>query len=246
MFPIPLDNNALRPEVGLIRTFFPALQGLSPPAGPFELGTGTLIHPKLVLTAAHNLFNKRLGGKTIQVEVDFVGHPGVQSDDTDVLAEWIDETTEDVRSMSPVSAFDCGVIFLNTANSAALSSVRPASVFRTTMDRIRGVLVGLVGYPSDSRRPAWTGIQVGGTSPATDTLTNPPNDYRVAYATDSLRGMSGGPVYTVGANGGMQVRAVNTSSYPSPDGDPMGNGLLIYDALAVKMGQWVTAASARS
>ena len=77
-----------------------------------------------------------------------------------------------------------------------------------------------------------------------DTVTNPPNDYRVAYGTDSLRGMSGGPVYTLGPNGGMQVRAVNTSTYPSSDGVPMGNGLLIYDALAVKMGQWITATSA--
>jgi len=245
MFPVPLDNNDLRPEVGLIRTFFPALQGLSPPSGPFELGTGTLIHRKLILTAAHNLFNKSLGGKTLQVEVDFIGRPVVQSNDSDVLAEWIDEITEDERSMSPVSAFDCGVIFLNEANSATLSTVTPASVFRTTIDRIRGVLVGVVGYPSDSRRPLWTGIQVGGTSPAAATFTDPPNDYRVAYATDSLRGMSGGPVYTLGPNGGMQVRAVNTSTYPSPDGVPMGNGLLIYDALAVKMGQWVAAASAK-
>jgi hypothetical protein len=58
--------------------------------------------------------------------------------------------------------------------------------------------------------------------------------------------MSGGPVYTLDEAGGMAIRAVNTSSYPSPEGVPMGNGLLIYPALADKIRDWVKAAATRA
>jgi V8-like Glu-specific endopeptidase len=226
----------------MIKTFFPALQGKQPPLGPYHVGTGTLIHPKLILTAAHNLFDWSLGGSTSAVEVTFNGTTPVTSTVVDVVEEWKDTTNTNPDSMSPLSPFDCGVIFLDNANANRLAAIPRAAVLRTTIDQIRNVLVGVVGYPSDPRRRDLFNRQAWGSSPALD-VTNPPRDYRVAYATDSLEGMSGGPVYTVDPSGQLQVRAVNTSSYPSPAGAPIGNGLLIYPALAVKISEWITATS---
>lgn len=240
MDPQPFDNNAFWPQVGMIKTFFPFLQGKQPPLGPYQVGTGTLIHPKLILTAAHNLFNWSLGGQTLAVEVTFSGTERVTSTTVNVVEEWKDTTNANEESMSPLSAFDCGVIILDNANANNVAAIRRAAVFRTTMDQIRNVLVGVVGYPSDPRRPDLFNKQAWGSSPALD-VTDPPLDYRVTYATDSLSGMSGGPVYTVDPSGQLQVRAVNTSSIRSPAGDSMGNGLLIYPALAAKIGEWITA-----
>jgi hypothetical protein len=169
----------------------------------------------------------------------FGGGQVVTSSVTDVVEEWKSTTTADPNSQSPLSAFDCGVIFLNPTNAAQVAGVRPASVFRTTIDQIRNVPVGFVGYPFDPRRPDLY-FELAGGSCAAVAVTNPPVAYRVTYAIDSLEGMSGGPVYTLDPlERTLKIHAVDTSSYPSPAGEAMGNGLLIYEALAKKIGEWV-------
>jgi V8-like Glu-specific endopeptidase len=215
-------DKTLWPQVGLIRSYFPLLNGW------YALGTGTLINPRAILTAGHVIYDSAAdrGGRANRFEVFFGGGATATAAGSNgrVLQEWIDSDTHD-----PVSAYDAGVILLDPTN--AVPGVTPAAVLPSLIGDIVGHEVNMVGYPF---RPDLTGNLAGAAGSPID-MGSPLDAYRVAYTVVSIEGMSGGPVYrTDEASRQISIRAVNTSIY-----NGLGNGLMIYPALGTWIAKWV-------
>jgi V8-like Glu-specific endopeptidase len=231
MDPTPISPSAL-PQVGLVRASFPSTPG------QLAISTGTLIHRRVILTAGHVVFDWSRGDGTTgyprRVTVTFGGTITVPANVFRVAAEWITSTNSDPNSMDPLSPYDVGAILLDASVASQLASLPLAKVAQTSMADLRNVGVAVTGYSA-----AALGSLYWGSSVAED-MGSPYNEYRVAYATNSLAGMSGGPVYTMDAVGTIYVRAVNTASYQPGGGNPMGNGLLIYPAVAQLILNWVS------
>jgi V8-like Glu-specific endopeptidase len=210
------------PQVGLIRSYFPALNGW------YTVGTGTLINPRAILTAAHVIYDSDTdrGGRADKFEVFLGGGATVTAAGTNgrVLEEWVNSGDQ-----SPISAYDAGVILLDPTN--VVNGVTPAAVLASLLGDFLGHETNLVGYPLE---PGLYGDLAGGKGTSID-MGPPWNGYRVAYSIVSLEGMSGGPVYrTDEASKHISIRAVNTSIY-----NGTGNGLMIYPDLATRIGKWV-------
>jgi V8-like Glu-specific endopeptidase len=212
------------PQVGLIRSFFPTNRVL--PA----IGTGTLIDPRGILTAAHVIFDPTRGGPADRFEVTFGRGATATADGSKgrVIPEWISAGVLD-----PISAYDLGVILLDKP----VNNVPVADFSPSVNTDLWGHNTNVVGYPI--RSDFWDGDDhalAGGEGLPVD--MGPPQDaqvYRVAYPTVSLGGMSGGPVYRSDElSTGMKIRAVNTSVY-----NDNGNGLIIYSSLALWINSWL-------
>ncbi len=225
MDPPPLAN-AQWPQVGLVRSYFPSLNGW------YGLGSATLINRRAILTAAHVIYDPSQGGTATRFEVFFGG--GVQTTAPGgngfVPDAWKATTNPDPASLSPLSPYDTGVIVLDAAQ--AVDGVPTAGVCSSSFTDLNGHFVNFVGYPV---RADYNGGLAGGQCQPLD-MGTPLNEYRVAYVIESLPGMSGGPVYRTDEVSGQKIfiRAVNTSVY-----NGMGNGLIIYPALAAQIGQWL-------
>jgi V8-like Glu-specific endopeptidase len=227
MDPQRLDKT-LWPQVGLIRSYFPSLNGW------FAVGTGTLINRRAILTAAHVIHDPTRGGPATKFEVFFGGGAAATAAGTNgrVLPEWVA-----ANSLDPLSAYDAGVILLDPTN--VVGGVATAGVFApaaqaVVINDLLGHNVNVVGYPI---RPDFynDAALAGGESSPFDMLGPPWNGYRIAYPTASLPGMSGGPVYrTDEISASFTIRAVNTSIY-----NGFGNGLMIYPDLAAQIGNWL-------
>src|SRR5437870_1656671 len=100
---IPADANNF-PFIASIETTFPT----PIPPGSLEVGTGTLIAPRVVLTAAHVVFDRERGGKAVSIDISFGGAlrlltvPSVT--EVDFPMEWRQAATGsfDLSTLSPV------------------------------------------------------------------------------------------------------------------------------------------------
>lgn len=210
------------PYVGLVRSYFPALNGQA--AG----GTGTLINPRVILTAGHVVYDPSRGGYPTLVQVELGGHQrfSVASTVFRTTQPWVDI---DSKTMNPISAFDIGAILLDKAIPVA--QVAPAAVAVTPGPNLGGLDLNVVGFPV---RPDLFGNLYGARSQPT--LEFPSLDlYRIFYPIATLAGMSGGPVYTRDeSTGQILLRGVHTSLY-----NGMGSGLRITEAIANLIQGWV-------
>src|SRR5689334_13012945 len=100
MDPRRLDK-AQWPQVGMIRSYFTTLNGW------YAIGTGTLIDPRAILTAAHVVFDPTRGGRPSKFEIFFGGGATATAAGTNgrYLQEW-----EAANRLDPLSAYDLGVI----------------------------------------------------------------------------------------------------------------------------------------
>jgi V8-like Glu-specific endopeptidase len=226
MDPQHLDKT-LWPQVALIRSYFSGLNGW------FAVGSGTLIHPRAILTAAHVIYDSGTdrGGLSNRFEVYFGGGafapaPGKNGRVPD---KWKSDT-------SSLSVFDIGVILLDNA----LGGVTPADWSQpTTISDILGHQTNVVGYPIDpqfydnaSSNARYA--QLGGGYCTPIDMGSPWNNYRVAYSMVSLEGMSGGPVYRTDEARAFTIRAVNTALF-----NGTGNGVMLYPELYDQVVAWV-------
>lgn len=210
-------------QVGLIQSFFPVT-----PNGLPTIGTGTLIIPGVILTAAHNIFDPRYGGWANRYEVLFGNGVTATAPKTGgrAVPEWISTGLPD-----PLSANDLGVILPDPP----VTGVPMADFLPSVNTNLWGHNTNVVGYPV--RSDFWDGADhalAGGESLPVK-MGTPADDYRLAYPIASLDGMSGGPVYrTNELSTGIKIRVVNTSIF-----NGMGNGLIIYDNLAQWINRWI-------
>ena len=221
MNPRPVDKR-LWPQVGLIRSYFPTLNGW------FAVGTGTLINSRAVLTAGHVVYDHLRGGKANRFEIVFGGGATTSSLGTNgrVLNEFI---SSNPNPNDPRSPYDLGVILLSAED--AVNGVTPASVFQTKPANLVGLEINLVGYPVIQ---TVYDVLYGANSPALNP-GQPWNGYLVNYNVNTIEGMSGGPVYpTVTTPTNLGVRAIHTCLY-----NGMGYALTIYEGLANQIGRWL-------
>jgi V8-like Glu-specific endopeptidase len=210
------------PQVGLIRSYFTTLNGW------YAIGTGTLIHPRAILTAAHVIFDPTRSGLPTKFEMVFGGGASAAALGTNgrILQEWKDE-----NRLNPLSPFDLGVILLDPTNT--VNGVTPANFFASMNTDLFNHNTDVVGYPI--RSDFYNDLALAGGVSLSIDMGSPWDAHRVAYQTVSLEGMSGGPVYrqdelsTV-----INVRAVNTSIV-----NGLGNGLIICSALVAWIAKWL-------
>jgi V8-like Glu-specific endopeptidase len=215
-------DKTLWPYVGQIRCYFPNLNGQAAGA------TGTLITPRLILTAGHVVYDPSRGGYPTLARIELGGQQrtSVESAVFRTTQPWVDT---DSKTMNPISAFDIGAILLDTPIPA--TQIAPASVAVTPGPNLSGLNLNVVGFPVE---PALFGNLYGARSEPT--LLSPALDvYRIFYPISTLDGMSGGPVYTrEGVNGKVVLRGVHTSLY-----NGLGSGLRITQGIANLIESWV-------
>ncbi|MBX9585100.1 MAG: trypsin-like peptidase domain-containing protein [Gemmataceae bacterium] len=199
LYPVLRADAADYPAVAALRCSFPN--------GELVGGTGTLIAPRLVLTAAHVLFDPARGGKALNVEATF-GGPGALP----APGVWVDYPTDWARPQSPldnsdVSAVDFGVVQLDRPLDRVVTPWR----FEPIDDAaLTGTPLSVGGYPVAPPDGSAFGTLFGNTAYAAQGAALPAGasryeEFRLFYPIDTLKGMSGGPVYSVGPDPGTRV-----------------------------------------
>src|SRR5262249_52932235 len=139
--PLHREPDARRlPAIAYLEVIFPT------PTYPNgrTIGTGCLIAPRLVLTAAHIVYDHRQGGQAMR---GFVSFPSVtntiDATDVDSPRQWREPRTP--PDISPLSPVDCGVVILP---QSVAGSVAPWP-FRVDDDAtLGGELLSMAGYPA--------------------------------------------------------------------------------------------------
>jgi V8-like Glu-specific endopeptidase len=226
----PIDNDLL-PYVGAVKSFW---------NGSVVTGaTGTLISPRVVLTAGHVVYDPWLRNGpslkdafAVRVQVTFGNNITTQSSNVLFTSQrWAEADSRNPvnsleRSLSP---YDFGVIVLKQPIDTI---VRPAAPPETTpTSALSSMTLNVVGYPTDLK-----GVPFGQLYGAS-AMPSQVGDLRVAYPIVTHKGMSGGPVYDLdAASNQITIRAIHTSA---PFGDGLGNGLRITSDVREQIAEWL-------
>jgi V8-like Glu-specific endopeptidase len=220
MFPQPLDKTQF-PYVGMIRSFFPNRGGNA------DGGTGTLIHPQVILTAGHVVYDAAGGGYPTRADIELGDTQRIHVSSTvfRTTQAWQDT---DSLTRNPISAYDLGAILLSEPIPTSQVPIVPFAANSGTS--FGGLPINVVGYPVQS--------DIYGTlygAAAFPTAPYPQLDgFRLFFPIDILGGMSGGPAYTRDASGQILLRGVVTSMY-----NGSGSALRIYEGLAALIRSWI-------
>ncbi|HEY1377961.1 MAG TPA: serine protease [Gemmataceae bacterium] len=229
-FPEHLDLHKSR-NVCRLAWSFPTFPGAS--------GTGFLIGPRVVLTAAHNIFDPWHGGWASGLMAFFPDLPPIGNRGSEVADPWVshaDGSPGDAHSPDRgLSGYDLGVVALQQA----VAGVPPLPVDSGAA----GSDLNVAGYPNDPDFPAFVvGELYGGPTTATfPPFWQPFWQTRLFYPMRTLAGMSGGPVWAAGAGGAVAV-GVHTSYDNRAGGMPdnLGSGLRVSPALKALIDHWLT------
>jgi V8-like Glu-specific endopeptidase len=199
-------------------------------------GTATLIHPRLLLTAGHVVYDRGAGGYPRWIDLELGGANRVRRrvlpSTFRTTQQWQDE---DSKIENPVSAFDVGAILLDPGDridpQTEASWVRYDQTADEDLHRLQYNVVGYCGVSN------CLGELYGGSSAAADPDASA-NGWRVFYDVRTVGGMSGGPVYTVEADNRVRVRGVHTSLYKG-----FGSALRITPAIAGLLNGWLNEAN---
>jgi V8-like Glu-specific endopeptidase len=218
--PPALVNARDYPFIGFVRAFFSSAK-----PDVYAVGTGTLIGPRVVLTAGHVVFDRQYGGYPWRIDVTLGGAQRFTTQGVQVrtTTQWVET---DSYSNSPISAFDYGVIAL--ANPVD-NLVRPLTSIETTPSEVlRTLSVNVAGYPIT---PASTlGSLYGAITPLSSF-----NDFRLFYPVLTRSGMSGGPVFDVdSATSFATIRGVHTSIV-----NGQGSGVRVTANVHAMIQQWL-------
>ena len=198
------------------------------------VGSGTLISPRLILTAAHNIFDPaKPGGYAVKWRVALGGEGGVavSTDDYDTTRQWVEQ---DSRSpYRAYSAFDFGVLILPNPVDSLISPI-PVETMSESVLSARSM--GILGYP----RVYYPRLQLCGS--AIDVWAT---ESRLFYGVRTLPGMSGGPVYdaVTGPEGQKirTVRGIHTAFFDEPgDRNDRGSALRITANVMELIREWMT------
>ena len=184
------------PYIAFLRMHFP-----NQAAGVDSVGTGTLIAPRLILTAGHNIFDYVRGGFAQSVEATLGAQPRVrvQAQTMRTTRQWVEQ---DSRIQLGTSAFDFGVVVLREPLD---SNIRPLRAETTDGKVLREMLLNVAGYPASDLGSLY------GARSKPDSI----NDTRIFYPIETYPGMSGGPVFDYDAASGVRtIRGIHTAWPP--------------------------------
>lgn len=216
----------LFPFIGYVQAVFPT----QIPGVQFSVGSGTLIGPRVVLTAGHVVYDASKQGFATQVDVTFNGLRPVRAQTVQTNHLWIQQ---DASGANPLSAYDYGVIILPEAID---QPTWPIACATTSDAELTSLTLNVAGYPA---QPASIRGQLfRGVSRAS--LSKAAGNFRMFYPIHTLGGMSGGPVYDVSASHGRTVRGVHTSLVPVPGTiQPVGSAFRFTDQSIAIIGGWL-------
>jgi V8-like Glu-specific endopeptidase len=201
--PLPLESLIGRDDrIRILDTFnapWRMICSLSIQANGNYVGTGWFAGPKTIITAAHCLYLKQMGGWARQIRI-FPGRDGndlpyeAVSEKLEVPQEWRER-----RGRNP--DYDYGVIHLDTKLGEKTGWF---SVAVANDEQLSDAFVNLSGYPGDVA--GGFGIyQLFHADQVSDVAEN-----RFFYAIDTFGGQSGSPVWQEGDNGQRQVVGIHT------------------------------------
>src|SRR5262245_51508198 len=171
------QNKALWPQVAKIKSYFRGLNG------NYAAGTGTLVNPRMVLTAGHVVYDPTngRGGVPDRVVVELGNGRVVSGSYTETTPEW---KNIDSATLNPVSAYDLGAVILDQAD--AVNDVVPAVVYPTLLGNLLHQTVNVVGYPAQPDLYS----EFVGDSGAAFAMAPPLQDYRIGYPFVTVGGIS--------------------------------------------------------
>jgi hypothetical protein len=247
--PVPVidpvfDATILGPSVAFLKTIFPM-----PAAGVggFTIGTGTLIAPRILLTAGHVVFDPSQGGFITSAQVTFGGLGGrpLPAAHADTTATWAE--TDSHSNLDFLSVWDLGVLVL----AQPVTNI-PHVPFKVPPENpdLGARLLATGGYPAypSELHSGGAGHNRGEICAARFNILPdlgidiPPElDYleeaRIAYPVNTVRGMSGGPVlFSDGADTGSLV-AIHTSTLDT--NETLGSAVRLRDELITIVKGWV-------
>jgi V8-like Glu-specific endopeptidase len=233
-FPVLRADAGAFPAIAALRCTFPN--------GELVGGSGTLIAPRLLLTAGHVLFDPSRGGQVTRAEATFGGDGGlvVAAAAVDFPTDWRDpQSALDSSLFSPV---DFGVVRLASPVDRAVAPWR----FETIGDgTLTTTPLSVGGYPVQPPDGTAFGTLWGNTASAVQGAAIPDGgdqyeEFRLFYPIETLAGMSGGPVYGVDrATGTRTVYGVHTALIDWSDGTTLGSGRRIDDEARRAILGWV-------
>jgi glutamyl endopeptidase len=209
------------PYIGFIQSHFP-----SQAVGAYSVGTGTLIGPRVVLTAGHVVYDRGKGGAATSIQVTLGGPQRftVRAIEYQTTVQWIEQ---DSITQSPVSAFDFGILVLADPVDRFVTPL----LFETmSAEALAGMSLNVAGYPINDLGNLYGARSAPILSPALAAY----NDFRLFYSIQSRPGMSGGPVYTLDATGARIIRGVHTSLFGG-----MGSAVRITANVFNLLHQWL-------
>lgn len=223
------------PYIGYIQAYFPDPEY----PGGYSVGTGSLIGPRLVLTAGHIVFDPLQGGKARDFVVRFGGPAGLacRTRQAETTTQWRDRDA--YADVSSVSAFDVGVIVLPEAVDRYVAPLP----FQTASDSmLAGMTLNVAGYPAypaEMRGTLYGGrfhLLQDGALPA---IAASLESFRLFYPAATVPGMSGGPVYDFDPVSGIRtLRGIHTSS---PPWIGLGSALRIAENIYELLLEWTAA-----
>lgn len=228
-----------KPFIGFIQTRFP-----SPHGGPggLELGTGTLIAPRVVLTAGHIVFDATQGGQALSVDILFGNGMAITTTTVDFPLEWRNAQPGSFAN-SIHSHADIGVIVLPEPIDRFISPI-PFETAGTT--QLAGMSLNVAGYPAFPPENRPRGTLWGRNCPLLQGDTIPDDlrefsSFRLFYPVSTLPGMSGGPLYDFNSSSGIRtIRGIHTAG-PTPE-SPLfpGSALRITEDVFQLIQTWIT------
>jgi V8-like Glu-specific endopeptidase len=190
---IEVSDKSRSPSIAMLKAHFPGRRDIC------LLGTGTLIGPRVVLTAGHMLFNPEMGGFAEAVDVIFPSGTSitVKAHQMRTTRQWI---AIDSHSYPLVSSFDIGCVVLPAPVDHFVQPMHFDCADDTTL---RASPCTVAGYPL--RMP------IGDLFGCTTSLSRLTGSH-LFYPVATENGMSGSPVYTIDRHSGIRtLRGVHTA-----------------------------------
>jgi V8-like Glu-specific endopeptidase len=195
--PIPVDRRQF-PYICFLQIRYPKTS-----AGAFSVGTGTLIAPRIVLTAGHVVYDYWRGGAATQFAATFGTTPPltVGTGVGRTVPEWEFKDSRLPPLQAARSPHDFGVIVLPERIDGR---VKPLPFGPADTEFLRQSLLNVAGFPS-AANPL-------GTLYGANAIPSDVQDDRIDYPIQTWKGMSGGTAYTFDSATQVRTqRAIHTS-----------------------------------